>query len=554
MKTTHRFALRNQRFGSTVTYLIGTLAVLATIVGLVFYFMRGEAEDPQSAPLLMVVSRGPYEHEVLDQGEVESSNNVEIRCEIRARNASTGPSTSIIDIIREGAFVKKGDWLMTFDSSALEQELGRQRIAVNTSEALVIQAKATYDTSVIAKTEYLEGAYKEQEKTILNQIFVAEETLKKAELSYDSIKRLVSRGLLASLQLEGEQFRVDAARNDLDLAKRKLEVLAKFTQLKMLTQLESDIRSSQVKWKNEESSYQEELKKLRDIEDQIAKCKVIAPQDGQVVYANIQSGRSGSEFVVEPGAMVRENQVVLRLPDPTSMQVKAKISESRINLIREGMDVSIRIDAFGEEVLSGQVMRVNKYAEAGNWWSGTTKEYATLIKILDPPLSLRVGLTAEVRIHVESRPAALQVPVQAVYERQGKTFCLVQNAMNWDTREVVVSSTNEKTVAIDEEKSEPLEPGEQVVLNPRKHLALFDASKLPKESTESKKFARSTSDTTPEAISKRGAVAEEGKGKLSVQTKDPVATTTPTASISAGDKAVGSNQTESSGANGGGAQ
>jgi len=68
----------------------------------------------------------------------------------------------------EGTWVKPNDWLITFDSSALEQEQRQQKIAVNTSEAVMIQAKAVYDTSVIAKKEYLEGTYKEQEQTILN--------------------------------------------------------------------------------------------------------------------------------------------------------------------------------------------------------------------------------------------------------------------------------------------------------------------------------------------------------------------------------------------------
>ncbi len=516
---THHSATRARRDGSTVFYLIGSLTVFAVIVGLVVYFMRGDDTDINLVPLLTAVSRGPYEHEVLEQGEVESSNNVEIRCEIRARGTSV-TSTSIIDLVREGTIVKKGDWLVSFDSSALEQERGSQRIAVNTIEALVIQAKATYDTALIAKKEYLEGTYKEQEKTIQNQIFVAEETLKKAQLSHDSIKRLVSRGLLSSLQLEGEQFRVDAAQNDLDLSERKLEVLEKYTQQKMLTQLESDIQSAQVKWKNEQSSHEEELKKLRDIEDQITKCKVVAPQDGQVVYANIQSSRSGSEFVVEAGAMVRENQVILRLPDPTSMQVKAKVSESRINLIRDGMSVSIGIDAFGEEVLEGTVTRVNKYAEPSNWFSSSIKEYATFIQISDPPPSLRVGLTAEVRIHVESRPQALQVPVQAIYERNGKTFCLVQNGTQWDTREVFISSTNEKTAAIDEEKSEPLHENEQIVMNPRKHLALFDANKLPKESVEQQRVAKSKVVPATTAVEKstvgpaNTAVAKENSPSL----------------------------------------
>jgi len=186
---------------------------------------------------------------------------------------------------------------------------------------------------------------------IENEIFVAEENLKKAQLSYDSIKRLVSKGVLSSLQLEGEDFRVDAAKNVLDLANQKLKVLEDFTKKKMLTQLESDIKAGEVKWRNEKDSYQEEVKTLQEIQDQVAKCTAVAPADGQVVYANVQSSRSGSEFVVEPGIAVREQQVIIRLPDPDSMQIKAKISESRITLVHEGMPVSIRIDAFGDETV-----------------------------------------------------------------------------------------------------------------------------------------------------------------------------------------------------------
>ena len=469
-----------RRSGSSAYFLLAGLALVATIVGAVWYVMGRGGEDLTETPLLAEVVRGPYDHIVLEEGEIESSNNVEIRCEVRSRNSGSGPSTSIIDVIEEGKHVQPGDWLVTFDSSALEQELSRQRIVVNTSEAIVIQAKATYDTAVISKEEYLNGAYNEQKKTIENEIFVAEENLKKAQLSYDSIKRLVSRGLLASLQLEGEKFRVDAAQNELDLAKQKLDVLDKFTKRKMLTQLESDIRSAQVKWDNEKDSHQEEVNNYKEIEEQGAKCKVVAPQAGQVVYANVQSSRSGSEFVVEPGVAVRERQVILRLPDPAAMQVKAKISESRINLIREGMPVAIRIDAFGDGTVQGEVTKVNKYAEPGNFWTSTGKEYVTLIKILDPPPEIRVGLTAEVQIHVQHVDDALQVPVQGIYERLGKTFCLVKGASGWITKEVVISSTNDKVVAIDTEQSETLNPGDQVVLNPRKHLDKFDQSRFPK--------------------------------------------------------------------------
>ncbi len=465
--------------GSASLFVLIGLTIVAVGVGVAWLALRSSGPDPANAPLLAPVTRGPYDHIVLEEGEVESSNNVEIRCEVRARASSSGPATSILEVIAEGTHVKEGDWLVTFDSSAIEQEMSRQRIVVNTSEAIAIQAQATYDTALIAREEYLSGTYNEQARTIENEIFVSEENLKKAQLSYDSIKRRVSRGLLSTLQLEGEQFRVDAAQNVLDLAKQKLRVLEEFTKKKMLTQLDSDIKAAEVKWRNEKDSHAEELKNLQEIQDQLVRCKVVAPTAGQVVYANVQSSRSGSEFVVEQGVAVRERQVILRLPDPQAMQIKAKISESRITLVREGMPVTIRIDAFGDSTVQGTVTKVNKYAEPGNFWNSSAKEYVTLIKILNPPPELRVGLTAEVQIHVEHREKALQVPVQAIYERLGKTFCLVKNGEQWDTREIMISSTNDKMVAIDEEQSDALQEGDEVVLNPRRHLEKFDESRFP---------------------------------------------------------------------------
>lgn len=512
----------HRSLGSVSLFILVGLVIVAVGVGVTWFALRTRGPDPASIPLLAEVTRGTYDHIVLEEGEVESSNNVEIRCEVRARSAGGGAATSIIDVIPEGTHVQAGDWLVTFDSSAIEQELSRQRIVVNTSEAIMIQAQATYDTALIAKEEYLSGTYNEQKKMIENEIFVAEESLKKAQLSYDSIKRLVSRGVLSSLQLEGEEFRVDAAKNELDLATQKLKVLEDFTKRKMLTQLESDIKAAEVKWRNEKDSYQEEGKTFQQIQDQFVKCKAVAPAAGQVVYANVQSSRSGSEFVVEPGVAVREQQVIIRLPDPNAMQIKAKISESRITLVHEGMPVTIRIEAFGDKTVPGEVTKVNKYAEPGNFWSASAKEYVTLIKILSPPPDLRVGLTAEVQIHVEHRDNALQIPVQAIYERLGKTFCLVKNGTNWDTREVVISSTNDKMVAIDEEASETMNAGDQVVLNPRKHVDQFDQTRFPEPgdavSEEIAKNAASTpSAESPPRTSEAGPPTEGepsgGRGK-----------------------------------------
>ena len=48
---------------------------------------------------------------------------------------------------------------------------------------------------------------------------------------------------------------------------------------------------------------------------------------------------------MEEGATVRENQVLVRLPDQDKMQVKALINEQNITQIQRGMPASIQVDA-----------------------------------------------------------------------------------------------------------------------------------------------------------------------------------------------------------------
>ena len=448
-----------------------TAAVLFTVG--YFYFKSWFATDYSSEemPLLAEVTRGSFEHIVLEQGEVESSNSVEVRCEVKSR-AGGQSSTTILDVVPEGTPVEQGDWLITLDSSALEEERGRQRIMVNTSEAIMIQAEAIFETAQIAKTEYIKGTFVQEEKTILNEVYVAEDALKRAQLELQSAQRLLAKGLLTDLQLEAQRFTVAKARNELDAAKTRLMVLREYTQRKMLTQFTSDIKAADVKSRNEKDSHAEELRKLAEIEAQIEKCNVLAPQPGVVVYANVNSGRS-NEFILEPGTPVREQQVLIRLPDPSQMQVKAKINEARINLVRPGQPVTVQIDALGDESIQGEVVKVNKYAEPGHWWKSTSKEYATTIRIIDPPAGILTGLTAATQIHVDRCEDVLQLPIQSVYETDGRTFCLIFDGAVWKTRKISVISTNGKTVAVDEQLSDPLDVGEKVVANARRHTDKF---------------------------------------------------------------------------------
>jgi RND family efflux transporter MFP subunit len=490
--------------------ILSLLALSGLSAGGYWWYQNQKGMDYEGSeePMLHAVAEGPFDHIVLEQGEIESSSNNEVKCEVKGRG---GSGTPILTVIAEGTLVKKGDTLCQLDSSALEQEAKNQRIVVSTAESSVISSEASVNKAVIARQEYLEGTFLTERKAILSEIAVAQQSLRKAELSLESAERLAAKGTLKPLQIEAEQFSVENAKSTLESAQGRLRVLDELTKAKMLVQYDADIETTKAKLESDKNTLVEEKEKLSEIEAQIRACTIKAPADGQVVYANKSSGRGGSEFIVEAGALVREQQTIFLLPDPTRMQVKAKINESRISLIREGMPVKIRVNAVENELL-GRVIKVNKYAEPGNWWGSNVKEYATYVQIVDPPETIRTGMTAEVRIFVEQIDKAIQIPVHAVYESKRHHFVLVRDNNKWDTREIKIGATNDKFVTV----KEGIAANDNVVLDPRNHLDKMDIPEFQDEDDRSKLVAMSNEplpkSNAPAAIGPAGAAGPGGPG------------------------------------------
>ncbi len=461
----------DQRRGRVLAItLAGLVALGGTAFGMYKYGVFGSSVT-KVAPLTDVVVRGPFDHVVLEQGEIESSSNIDVVCEVKSRG---GAGLPILWVIDEGTYVKKGDKLVELDSSALENDLKSQRIVVSSAQATLISSEAAVRTAEISLQEYLEGTYLSERTAILSEIAVAEQELRKTELNLDSARRLAAKGMLKGLQIEAEEFSVVNARRMLESANARLLVLDRLTKEKNRVQFESDIEAAKARMKSDQSVLMEEEDKLREIEEQIAKCIMVSPAEGVVVHNNEYSSRGGNaEFVVEQGATVREGKTLIKLPDPTRMQVKAKVNESRISLISAGMAAKVKVGSVEKDMLA-QVKKVNKYAEPGSFFSSSVKEYATFIEILSPPESIRTGMTAEVRIFVEQLSDALQIPVHGIYEFKGHHFCLVKNGESWETREIKIGATNEKMVTI----AEGLAEGEVIALDPRNHLDLMNLPEI----------------------------------------------------------------------------
>ncbi len=451
---------RRSRRGISLLWIGGSLAAIGVVAALVVpRFMKRTESTNRAEAMIFVVQRATFEHSIIEPGEVESSNNVEVRCQVQARG-STG--TVILEIVPAATVVQEGDVLIKFDSSALENERTQQQIVCNNSKALVIQSQNVFDTAVIAKQEYLEGTYKQEEQTVQSEVFVAEENLRRSEEYARYSERLAARGYTTAVQVEADKFAVEKARKDVDTTQSKLRVLREFTRKKFENQLEADIRTAEAKLQADQSTHKLDNDKLALISAQVDKCIVKAPSAGKVIYANESDRRGNAEVIIQEGAIIRERQTVIRLPDLTKMQVKAKINESRIGFIRVGMPTTVRLDAFPDLALDGVVTRVDEYPVPPGFMSSNIKQYATFVQINELPDGVRPGLTSQVEIHIDQQPDALAVPVQAIYEHDDAYYCLVQNGNRPEAHWVDVGTSNEQTIVI----RSGLNPGDEVIINP----------------------------------------------------------------------------------------
>jgi multidrug efflux pump subunit AcrA (membrane-fusion protein) len=492
-------------------WLLAAMAiVMAGVAAVAIPWSRRNGEALDEDAVVYKVEPILFEHSVVEPGEIESSRNLEIRCEIQSRNSS---GTMILEIVPAGTIVKPGDVLIKFDGSALESERTAQQSITSSSEALVIQSENTYETAVIARKEYLEGTFAQEEQLIESEVFVAEENMRRAEEYARYSERLAARGFVTAQQLEADKFAVDKAQKDLEAAKTKLKVLREFTKQKMLKTLDAAIATAAAKLKADQRTYQLDQDKLALIEAQLKACVVKAPSAGKVVYANETDRRGNQEVIIQEGAIIRERQAVIRLPDMTEMQVKAKINESRIGFVSVGMPATITLDAFPDLRLEGKVTQVDEFPLPPGWSSGNIKQYATYVAMTDPPANIRPGLTANVEIHVDQIPNAIAVPVHALHEHKGQYYCLVKNGEDVEARWVEVGASNDKQVVI----KTGLTANEQVVENPDVFVELVSFPAPPPDKAGKPKVLLAKANDNPgvdaDDKSKAGRGAGESGGK-----------------------------------------
>ena len=458
------------RRGHTFLWLLVILAGAVSLTGLVAYSMSDFGQETiDSSALVYPVIRRDFHHYITTRGDVESTESIEIRCRVKSDG---GPGVPILQICSEGEIVAKGDLLVQFDDSLFRNQLMEQQIVVSQAEALVIQAKSDLRAAEIALEEYVGGTFKQESTLIESEIFVARENLRRSQDYLTFSRLLVTKGYLTHQQLEADRFSVDKARTDLRAAQKKRSVHQEYAYKKMVAQLESAVEKQMANVKVAEHTRALGIQKRDEIQEQIDHCRVLAPQDGLVLYASQTDGRGEEAIIIEEGTVIRQGQPVIRMPMMSEMRVAMRVSQNMIVRIQQGKPALVYLDTNPHVPANGRVTFAASfpYPRRRNY---EPIEYRAVVEVFDPPRDMRPGLRAEVKIFVAAQPDALQVPLPAVFVDDNQSYCMVKtDDGSWHPRKVDIGPNNDKYVVV----REGLQEGDLVAINPRDFL---ESLKLP---------------------------------------------------------------------------
>lgn len=126
-----------------------------------------------------------------------------------------------------------------------------------------------------------------------------------------------------------------------------------------------------------------------------------------------------SERLVQPGQLVMPNTPLLSLVDLSELELAIQLPSSELARVRTGQKVSFQVDAYGSEVFSGSIVRMNPVAKTSN------RKITVYATVKNPDLRLRGGLFVRGQLHDATAASGLAIPVTALQTLDGQSGVMV---------------------------------------------------------------------------------------------------------------------------------
>jgi len=383
-----------------------------------------------------------------------------------------------------------GDLLVELDPGSLKERILTQELAVRTAKNSLTKAGNDLEIQRLKNQQNIDDAsinvkfanldlekFKESDAqltredfrgsitNLANQVERSKEQMTISEAQIIAFKELEKKQFLSKIKLRQEQLKLKTEQDNvtkylhsIEMLRRESDAYEKFdypkseaTFLSLIKQAELSLTTVKQTATNnmltattdldtQKQKLDLEKDQLIEVKDQMNKTRIYAPSSGLVVYHVGESSRyGGSSVMIEKGASLRKGQDIIHLPDLDQMLVSLKIHESRINQVKPGLFVQVRIDTVPDRSFKGKISYVAPVASAAERWGSNKKVFKCEVSINeDLPSYVRPGASATCRIFVANLPKVrevsgvkvktLKVPIQSVVTTtEGRRVCFKMN-------------------------------------------------------------------------------------------------------------------------------
>lgn len=199
-------------------------------------------------------------------------------------------------------------------------------------------------------------------------------------------------------------------------------------------------------------------KELAAIRDYMKKLELKAPVDGTLFHEHNWRYENG----LQVGASVNPGATIATIPDLSQFSVSVNVPEEFRSYIQIGIPAYIRARAVPDLTLRGAITEIAAASTPLERWDRESpRVYATKISTDSTDGRLTPGMGVQVELQIDTVKNVCFVPIEAVYNREGTTYCKVRIGVEAVERAVRTGRTSLDFIEI----TEGLLPGDVVYLD-----------------------------------------------------------------------------------------
>ena len=355
--------------GKKIAIGAGALAVLGTIVLVSVYEVNKGVVTVQSGDVI----RQNLTSQVTASGEIRPRNFTNILGE------GFGKITDIT--VKEGDHVRVGDVLLHIDSIQPAADVQAQQAQLAGAEAAAQAASSSYEAAVATLAQ-------------------RQADLEKANLDWKRSQSLYTEELIAKSDYDAAHATYDSA-------------------VAALKAAQAGLNQSRDAGRQSALMVQQARAVLAHQQDILRKTTYRAPIDGIVSYIAVRVGEN-----VVPGIQNAEGSFLMTISDMSVVTAEVKVDETDITNLRDAQTSEVTVDAIPGKTFHGVVTEVGELAILRSSGQAATeqttantqeaRDFKVVVRITDPPPSLRPGLSCTAKIQTAHRENVLTVPIQAL--------------------------------------------------------------------------------------------------------------------------------------------